>query len=171
MTTHATMIGYVADALAASYELQDLMVSDNQSLLVQIGDDLQHPAGEDDCPAVVVISLGADSVNGREPGTHRLQIDACFVAGNDDIISEETDENDADSNEWTVRRKTYGSVAKADQIIDAIRDAIYAKLSALAVAKTGTFRLGQVSRDIDSAIQHPLVVATAIVEIVNPNPE
>lgn len=169
--SHYTVIGHVADAISGSKAIQDLMVGEGQQLTVQIGDDLQNPVGEVDCPVVTIISLGADGMNGREPKTHRLEVNACFVAPDDSIDSEETEESDADENKWTVTRRTFGTITTADQIVDAIRDAVYSHLSALAKAGTCTLSLGMVARDIDSDSQYPLVTATATIEIDNPNPE
>jgi hypothetical protein len=180
-TSHYQLIGYVSDALAEAKTLQDLMAAEGKTVTVQIGDDLASPAGETDAPCLVIVSLGADSTNGREPRSHNLQIDACFLSSSSEITTSTAnyDANGATGATgpqgpqgqavWTVNKKVYGSISKADSIIDAIRDAIGAKLDKLAKAQTCFLSLKTVQRE--SICSFPLVVATATIEIENPNPQ
>jgi hypothetical protein len=172
---HYTLIEHVADALAKSTALQTLMVTGEIPLTIQIGEDLQNPVGKPDCPVVLISSGPTDCINGRDPKTHRLSIYACFVTSNEAIAvtdPEEEPEIPEDPPAWIdpTRRKVFGCVKTADDICDSIRDAISAKFDALAKAGTAVLNLDSISRDIDSELQYPLVIAGNEIAITDANP-
>jgi hypothetical protein len=116
-----------------------------------------------------------DCINGRDPKTHRLNVFALFVSSSDDITTTEPAEEPAipaDPPVWIdpTRRIVYGCVKTADDICDAIRDAISAKFDALAKAGTASLNLKTISREVDSEMQFPLIVVANMIEIEDANP-